>query len=250
MERVPTGFHVAPCSALRASRSTLERAFTRAELLVILAVLALLALVVLPALANNRPRSARVICGNNLRQIGMGFQLWGNDHNDTLPQEVPVLQGGTMQHALAPNVWLHLAWLSNEVVTPKIFLCPSDTGQPASDFTGSPAGGYLHANFRNGATTYFLGYTGILSLNNAAEIVAGDRNVATAGVSGCSRFNTALVVPRPPTAIARWTDGLHGTAGNVLSYDGRVQQLDSAGLNSMLNSRLDDNGSKHIITPR
>src|SRR5258706_15697824 len=97
-----------PCSAFRTPRSALERAFPGAELLVILAVLALLALVVLPALANNRPRSARVICANNLRQIGMGFQLWGNDHNDTLPQEVPVLQGGTMQHALAPNVWLHL----------------------------------------------------------------------------------------------------------------------------------------------
>jgi hypothetical protein len=205
----------------------------------------------LPALANNRARSDRVICANNLRQIGTGFQLWGNDHNDTLPQEVPVPQGGTMQHSLAPNVWLHLAWISNEVANPKIFLCPSDTGQPASDFTGRSAGGYLHSNFRNAATTYFLGYTGIFSLNNAVEVVAGDRNVGTAGVSGCSRFNTALIVLRsPPAGIAQWTGGLHGSVGNILSFDGRVEQLDREGLNRAFDRHTDDNGSKHIITPR
>ena len=57
-------------------------AFTRAELLVVVAVFALLALIVLPALANNRPRSHRVMCANNLRQIGLAMQLWGSDHND------------------------------------------------------------------------------------------------------------------------------------------------------------------------
>jgi len=160
----------------------------------------------LPALANNRPRSDRVICANNLRQIGMGFQLWGNDHNDTLPQEVPVLEGGTMQHALAPNVWLHMAWLSNEVATPKIFLCPSDTGQPASDFTGNPAGGYLHSNFRNAATSYFLGYTGASIINDPDATIAGDRNVSNAGVTGCSRFNTALRIPTPAPGRHRAMD--------------------------------------------
>lgn len=188
---------------------------------------------------------------NNLRQTGMGLQLWGNDHEDTLPQEVPALQGGTRQHALAPNVWLHLAWISNGIATPKILLCPSDTGRPAHDFTGNPDGGYLNANFRNGATSYFLGYTGILSPGHADEIIAGDRNIATAGVAGCSRFNTALTVLRsPPAGIAQWTSGLHGPAGNVLSFDGRVQQLGREGLNRALERRFDDNGSRHIITPR
>jgi competence protein ComGC len=146
----------APHSRLHGSGShTLgARAFTRAELLVILAVLSLLALIVLPALANTRPRSARVICANNLRQIGVGMQLWGNDHDDQPPWEVRLEQGGTYQHPLAPNTWLHFAWLSNELASPKLLLCPADSGKAAYDFTGDPLGGYLHPNFANRATSY------------------------------------------------------------------------------------------------
>src|SRR6266542_4479208 len=99
------------------------QAFTRVELLGVFAVLALLTLLVLPALANNHPRSQRVICANNLRQIGAGMQLWGNDHNDLFPQEVPVAEGGTRLHPLASNVWLHFAWISNELGSAKVFFC-------------------------------------------------------------------------------------------------------------------------------
>src|SRR5206468_10868184 len=118
-------------------------AFTRVELLVVLAVLALLSLVVVPALASNRPRSQRVICANNLRQIGTAMQLWGNDHNELLPQEVAVAEGGTRMHPLAPNVWLHFAWLSNELGSPKVLFCPADTGHPARDFTRNPTGAHF-----------------------------------------------------------------------------------------------------------
>lgn len=225
-------------------------AFTRTEAVAVLAALSLLLAIVLPALAHDRVRSSRVICVNNLRQIGVGFQIWANDHNDTLPQEVPVNEGGTMRHPLAANVWFHLAWISNEVSSPKVYLCPNDTGQPASDFTLSPDAGYLHPNFRNASTSYFLGYTGIYSFNRPDQVVAGDRNVATAGTAGCSRFNTALIVLQPPPAdIARWTEGLHGPVGNLLTYDGHVHQLDRSGLNREF-APVDDNGSKHIIVPR
>jgi competence protein ComGC len=226
-------------------------AFTRAELLVILGVMVLLILVVLPALANSRPRSHRVICANNLRQIGMGFQLWGHDHNDTLPQEVSIPEGGTRQHPLAPNVWLHLAWISNEVATPKIFLCPSDTGQPAGDFTGIPEAGYLHPNFANRATSYFLGHAGTGFVNDPNATIAGDRNVKTSSVQGCPRFVIAqsISIPLPP-GIGQWTEGLHGGEGNILRLDGRVEQLDNAGLRRALGLPQTDNASKHIITPR
>jgi hypothetical protein len=238
---------------LRRARRSLPTllAFTRAELLAVLAALTFLAAVVFPALANTHPRSARVVCANNLRQIGMGFQLWGNDHNDTLPQEVPVSQGGTMQHPLAPNVWLHFAWISNEIASPKIFLCPSDSGRLAFDFTGNPAGGYLHPNFANVATSYFLGYTGASFVNDPDATIAGDRNVSTAGVSGCSRFNTALSIPsHSPASIGAWTTGLHNGLGNVLTWNGQVKQLDSDGLHRVLDPPSDDNGAKHIILPR
>jgi hypothetical protein len=70
-------------------------------------------------------------------------------------------------------------------------------------------------------------------------------------VQSCARFNTALSIPTPPpSGIAQWTTGLHNTAGNVLSYDGRVQQLDSPGLRRALDLPQTDNASKHLIVPR
>lgn len=238
-----------PCCFLAGIRDA-ERGIVLTEILVAGAVLSLLLGVVLPALAHDRVHSTRILCVNNLRQLGVGFQIWGNDHNDTLPQETAVSDGGTMRHSLAANVWLHLAWISNEVSSPRIYFCPSDTGQAATEFTLSPEVGYLHSNLRNAASSYFLGYTGLYSLNRPDRVVAGDRNVATAGPAGCSRFNTALIVLRPlPADVARWTDGLHGPAGNVLTYDGQVLQLDRGGLNRVF-APVDDNGNKHIIVPR
>jgi prepilin-type processing-associated H-X9-DG protein len=226
-------------------------ALTRVEVLALVGVLALLALVVLPTRANTRSRSARVICANNLRQIGTAFHLWGNDHDDTLPQEVAPAQGGTMGHSLAPNVWLHLSWISNEVVSPRIFFCPTDTGQAASDFTANRVGGYLHLNFQNFASSYFLAYVGRPFANPQNATIAGDRNVSTDGPVGCSRFNRALTifVPLQPGS-ARWTAGLHGDGGNVLTWDGQVQQADSPGLRRLLDLPGTDNSAKHIITPR
>ena len=149
------------CSSLRVPHSGFVRAFTRTEALAILAVLSLLMAIVLPALAHDRARSARIICANNLRQISAAQQLWGNDHNDFPPVMVPLNEGGTRVHPLAANAWLHFAWLSNELVTPKVIFCPSDTGKPAEEFTGSPTNGYLNPNFANRATSYFVAYSGI-----------------------------------------------------------------------------------------
>jgi hypothetical protein len=191
-------------------------AFTRAELLVIVAEVTLLALVVLPALANTRPRSARVICANNLRRIGMAMQLWGNDHGDRPPYEAELAEGGTRRHPLAANTWLHFAWLSNELASPQLLRCPSDSEAPARDFTGNPTGGYLHPNFANRATSYFLTYRIAVP---ALRVQAGDRNVQfTGGVAGCSVFNTAWAITRPISgSLQYWTNSIHRNAGNFLS---------------------------------
>jgi hypothetical protein len=228
-----------------------EHAFTRAELLALLGALALLALLVLPALANTRPRSARVMCANNLRQIGLAMHLWGSDHADRPPWEVPPAEGGTMRHSLAPNAWYHFAWISNELTSAQLLFCPSDTGQPARDFSGDPAGGYLHANFRGRATSYFLNHT-FGSPEWDAGVYSGDRNVTFQSPAvGCPRFTSALSLPVPAGQSVQWTSGLHGYAGNVMGFDGNVVQVSSEGLRQRINSTWDaDNGSTHVLSPR
>ena len=224
-------------------------AFTRAELLVIVATLTLLALVVLPALANSGPRSARVICANNLRQIGGAMQLWGNDHNDLAPWDVSLAEGGTRLHPLAVNVWLHFAWMSNELASAKVLFCPSDTGQPAFDFSLTPNTGYLNANLRGNATSYLLSHAFSGGPN---VLLVADRNMGSPGFGGCSVFNTALSASiRPFSGAFLWNANLHSNQGNFLRADGRIEQLSNQGLiDAIAKYPIDDNGSIHFITPR
>lgn len=231
------------------TRTSQNAAFTRTDVVVVSGVIGLLLTIVLPALASDRTRSSRVICANNLRQISAAQQLWGNDHGDLPPVMVPVAQGGTRLHPLAANAWLHFAILSNELVSARVLLCPSDTGPVAEDFTGVPVRGYLHSNNRNNATSYFVGYSSAFADPQWA-IIGGDRNVAIDGSAACSLFGSASSID-VRLGGGRWSTNLHQLSGNVVRRDGSVEMLDSAGLRTRLTFQADDNvSSKHIALPR
>lgn len=63
----------------------LERAFTLTELLVVLGMIALLAGVMLSAAFTTQERVLRAECADNLRQIGVGLNLYANEANDYFP---------------------------------------------------------------------------------------------------------------------------------------------------------------------
>jgi hypothetical protein len=225
-------------------------AFTRADLLVALCVLALLAFVVLPALANTRPRSARVVCANNLRQIGVGFQLWGNDFNDQPPWEIAPAEGGTKLHPLGANGWLHFAWISNELQSARVLLCPADTGRRADDFSQNPNGGYLSANYRGQATSYFLTHAFV---GGQFVMFAGDRNLRTDDFGGCNRFPQLSFVNGLSPAFG-WDTNLHNQAGNIVRLDGRVNPYSNEELRVATTadpiSDRDLRSPLHILKPR
>ena len=188
------------------SPRTNSRAFTLIEVLIVLAVILAAALVLLPGLAKARIRGGPT-CYSNLRQIGLAFSMWENDHRGLYPMEVSIANGGANE-AASTNLVFVFQVMSNELNTPKILACPGETKRiSATNF------------FRLASVniSYFVGLDAVRT--NPASILSGDRNITNGlGV----RTGVLRVTATDPSG---WPSTPHRGCGNILFADGSVRYL-------------------------
>ncbi len=107
----------------------------------IVGVTAVGAAMVLPALAKAKAKAQSIACVNNMKQIGLACRIWSSEQSDQFPFNVSTNGGGTLElcerggDGYDHNAYRHFQVMSNELSTPKILVCPGDSGkQAALDF--------------------------------------------------------------------------------------------------------------------
>jgi prepilin-type processing-associated H-X9-DG protein len=213
-----------------------KHAFTRLELVAVVAAVGLLTIVALPLLGGIGPRAERVACVNNLRLISRAFLAWAGEHGGMLPWQTPMLLGGTGcaqcpggMHPEFQYPWFQWLQISNQLVSPRVLSDPGDKRmghRSATDWYNNPTTGYMDAAALNNALSYLLGLNALPQLPQA--IIASDRNLkaASRGTSPYGFVGATLVTPE----VAAWTNAIHGAQGNLAFMDGHVEETDDAGL--------------------
>jgi hypothetical protein len=224
---------------------TSNQAFTRIELLFCALGVGLLLIPAISLLASNKSESERVVCFNNLRQIGRAFNVWANDHDESYPWKVDQTEGGLLHSPLAKLLWFQFDVVSNQLGSPNILVCPSDLQTPAiADNWGNGPGGLARTGNQNNALSYFLALHA--SPYAGTSLLSGDRNlIPSANNVSCSFLPVSVcsqLAPYDPGV--RWTNSVHGTIGHLLFTDGAVQFSTTPELQALLiRNRVSDNNS-------
>ncbi len=185
-----------------------RHAFTRVELVMVVAALALLATLLVRAQTDPeaQARLVRTRCTSNLKQIGLAFRIWSNDHDDKFPMQYGADKKGSREAIENGEQWRHFQVMSEELITAKILVCPADDRVPLTNSW----------NLSATNVSYFVG----LDANETMPqtLLSGDRNV-TNGVAP-RKGNLELTDALP----AGWTETIHNEQGNFALGDGSAQQ--------------------------
>ena len=99
-----------------------KKGFTLLESLVVVGIIAVLTAILLPALSTARRNARRHLCFNNLRQIGLAFQMYADDWYQSYPNHKEALYSATTYTDADKKGPLYSYYIKKDA--PETFWCP------------------------------------------------------------------------------------------------------------------------------
>ena len=127
-----------------------KKGFTLIELLVVISIIALLLSILMPALSKVKAQAKQVVCSSNLKQWGLIFGTYLNDHYDKFSSGTHMPDGS--YNDLQPGNWTR-SMAGYYPDSYDLFLCP-EAAKPGVNSAGNPVGGIAVAKAAWGLLKY------------------------------------------------------------------------------------------------